>query len=108
MPDTDIYGLLKWWNERMGTWTTDSEDNRVLRGLTKAETDELNEIQKNELATGGRDSVRWQSRLEAAAQASRRKVLLDTHNRARLDYAMANMTARRDRLDLDPIARLSP
>jgi hypothetical protein len=64
MPDSDTYGLLKWWNERMGTWTTDSEGNRVLRGLTKAETDELNEIQQGDLSTNG-SGARWQSPLEA-------------------------------------------
>ena len=96
MPDPDTYGLLKWWNERMGTWTTDSEGNQVLRGLTKTETDELNEIREGDLRTSGGEP-RWQSGRETTAQASRRKVLLDKHNRARLDYEMSNMIVRRER-----------
>jgi hypothetical protein len=81
-------------------WTTDAHGNRVMRGLTKSETEEYQTIRSRILQE--RDDVfPWESFEERSRKRGRWLALHDKHELARRVAVVVEVEARNDKPTMD-------
>jgi hypothetical protein len=78
-------------------WTTDSSGNRVMRGLTKEETEEYRALQERFLQSRRSDEFPWPSVADRSRDLTRKIELHDKHEIARIGAVAAESELRTDK-----------